>query len=142
MLFRSTMELAKEKEYFNTLADEMKTLFQPDELLGRAKVKMKGTLVDYLAKSGIPKSETVERRVDQNISFKCDVCGRNLQKSMLDVAVENSEQLERGIKVQKGFGSTTLEIYPIHECVTEMREIPIFLDSMLEYRRYGDSRPV
>ena len=141
-VFPPNMELDSEREYFNTLSIEMKELFQPDELLGRAKAKMKGTLVDYLAKNGIPKSEVVERRVDQNISFKCDVCGRNLQKSMLDVAVENSEQLERGIKVQKGFGTTSVEIFPIHECVTEMREIPIFLDSQLEYRRYGDSRPV
>ena len=141
-VFPPSMELTNEKEYFNTLAVEMKELFQPDELLGRAKIKMRDTLINYLAKNSIPKDEVVERRIDQNISFRCDVCGRNLQKSMLDVAVENSEQLERGIKVQKGFGTTSIEIFPIHECVTEMREIPIFLDSQLEYRRYGDSRPV
>ncbi len=132
----------EEIEYFMNLAAEMKELFQADELIGRARIKMKGTLVDYLLKKGLEKGETIERRVEQSISFKCDICGRNLQKSIIDVAVENSENLERGIKVQKGFGATSVEMFPLHECVEGIREIPIFLDGDLEYRRYDDSRPV
>ena len=128
--------------YFMKLSGEMKELFQADELIGRARVKMKGTLIDYLAKHGIPKSEAIERRVNMTVSFKCDICGRNLQKSLIDVAVENSENLERGIKIQKGFGATSVEMFPLHECVEGIREIPIFLDGDLEYRRYDDSRPV
>jgi signal recognition particle receptor subunit beta len=131
-----------EISYFMKLSTEMKELFQADELIGRARVKMTGTLVNYLAKNGIPKSEAIEKRIEMSVSFKCDVCGRNLQKSLIDVAVENSENLERGIKIQKGFGATSVEMFPLHECVEGIREIPIFLDGDLEYRRYDDSRPV
>ena len=131
-----------EIQYFMSLSAEMKELFQADELIGRARVKMKDTLVNYLAKSGIPKTEAIEKRIEMSISFKCDICGRNLQKSLIDVAVENSENLERGIKIQKGFGATSVEMFPLHECVEGIREIPIFLDGDLEYRRYDDSRPV
>ena len=141
-VFPPSMTMEKEVDFFEGVAQDMQSLFQPEELLGRAKAKMKGTLEDYLAKQGLPKSETIERRLDLSINYKCDVCGRNLQKSLIDVAVENAEQLERGIKVQKGFGTISVEMYPTHECVTEIREIPIFLDGELEYRRYGESRPV
>ena len=132
----------EEINYFMNLSAEMKELFQADELIGRAKIKMKDKLIDYLAKNGIPKSEGIEKRIEMSISFKCDTCGRNLQKSLIDVAVENSENLERGIKIQKGFGATSVEMFPLHECVEGIREIPIFLDGDLEYRRYDDSRPV
>ncbi len=141
-VFPPKHSVEEEINYFMNLSAEMKELFQADELIGRAKIKMKDKLIDYLAKNGIPKSEGIEKRIEMSISFKCDTCGRNLQKSLLDVAVENSENLERGIKIQKGFGATSVEMFPLHECVEGIREIPIFLDGDLEYRRYDDSRPV
>ncbi len=141
-VFPPQQSVDEEIGYFMNLSAEMKELFQTDELIGRARVKMKGSLIDYLAKKGIPKSDAIEQRIEMAISFKCNICGRNLQKSLIDVAVENSENLERGIKVQKGFGATSVEMFPTHECVEGIREIPIFLDGDLEYRRYDDSRPV
>ena len=141
-VFPPNLTLDQEIGYFMNLASDMKELFQADELIGRARIKIKSTLVDYLIKHGITKTDVLERRIEQSISFKCDICGRNLQKSIIDVAVENSENLERGIKVQKGFGATSVEMFPLHECVEGIREVPIFLDGDLEYRRYDDSRPV
>ncbi len=141
-VFPPSMSLEKEVDFFENVAKEMRELFQPEELIGRARIKMKDTLVDFLAKEGIPRSDNIERRLDQSINYRCDICGRNLQKSLIDVAVENAEQLERGVKIQKGFGTISIEIFPTHECVTEIREIPIFLDGELEYRRYGESRPI
>ncbi len=141
-VFPPELEVDREIEYFGMLASEMKELFQADELIGRARIKVKDSLVAYLTKSGVEKTDVLERRIEQNINFKCDICGRNLQKSIIDVAVENSEQLERGIKIQKGFGAMSVEIFPSHECVEGIREVPIFLDGQLEYRRYDDSRPV
>ncbi|MHA1552773.1 MAG: hypothetical protein ACTSQC_12670, partial [Candidatus Heimdallarchaeaceae archaeon] len=141
-VFPPNLDVEREIEYFNTLTTEMKQLFQTDELIGRARIKVKGALESYLVKNGIEKSDLLERRIEQNINYKCDVCGRNLQKSIIDVAVESAEQLERGIKIQKGFGAISVELFPSHECVEGIREVPIFLDGQLEYRRYDDSRPV
>jgi len=141
-VFPPNLDVDREIEYFNTLTTEMKQLFQTDELIGRARIKVKGSLESYLVKNGIEKSDLLERRIEQNINYKCDVCGRNLQKSIIDVAVETAEQLERGIKIQKGFGAISVELFPSHECVEGIREVPIFLDGQLEYRRYDDSRPV
>jgi len=71
-----------------------------------------------------------------------DIYGKRIQKSALDVALENAEQLERGFNVKSGFGTTTIEMYLIHDCVEELRLIPVILDQNPEYRRYEKSRPM
>ncbi len=130
------------QESFDQLCGQISNLFQPDELLGQAKAKMRGTLAHYLKSNKVKNVDNLEIKFDTKIGVKCDVCGKQIQKSVLDVALENSEQIDRGIKVTAGFGATTVEIYPVHECVEGIREIPVILDANLEYRRYEKSRSV
>ncbi|NHJ32630.1 MAG: hypothetical protein FK732_07200 [Asgard group archaeon] len=134
------LEIAQHK--FSDLSNQINNLFQPDELLGQAKLKMKKTLTDYLKENKIKNAKELEVRFDAKIGVKCDICGKQIQKSVLDIALDNSEQLERGIKISSGFGASSIEIYPIHECVEGIREIPVILDNNLEYRRYEKSRPI
>ena len=141
-VFEHGPDLVETRGKFLELSGKIMHIFQPDELIGQAKAKMKSTLSKFLEDSKVREIETLERRFDVKVNVKCDICGKQIQKSILDVAVENSEKLERGIKVTAGFGVTTIEMYPIHECIEGMREIPVFLDSDLEYRRYDNSRPI
>ena len=141
-VFENVADLADKRSTFLELSGKIMHIFQPDELIGQAKAKMKAGLSEYLEKSKVKDIANLERKFDIKVSVKCDICGKQIQKSILDVAVENSEKLERGIKVTAGFGVTTIEMYPIHECIEGMREIPVFLDSDLEYRRYDSSRPI
>jgi GTPase SAR1 family protein len=141
-VFEHGPDLADTRSKFLELSGKIMHIFQPDELIGQAKAKMKSTLSKYLEDSKVREIENLERRFDVKVNVKCDICGKQIQKSILDVAVENSEKLERGIKITAGFGVTTIEMYPIHECIEGMREIPVFLDSDLEYRRYDNSRPI
>jgi len=124
-IFPEQTTITVAQDNFSILSDQISNLFQPDELLGQAKAKMKK-----------------EIRFDTKIGVKCDVCGKQIQKSVLEIALENSEQLERGIKVSSGFGANSVEIYPLHDCVEGIREIPVILDENLEYRRYEKSRPI
>ncbi|MHA1954952.1 MAG: ADP-ribosylation factor-like protein [Candidatus Heimdallarchaeaceae archaeon] len=141
-VFEHVPDLADTRGRFLELSGKIMHIFQPDELIGQAKAKMKSSLSKYLEDGKVREIANLERRFDVKVNVKCDICGKQIQKSILDVAVENSEKLERGIKVTAGFGVTTIEIYPIHECIEGMREIPVFLDSDLEYRRYDNSRPI
>ena len=141
-VFEHIPDLADTRGRFLELSGKVMHIFQPDELIGQAKAKMKSSLSKYLEDGKVREIATLERRFDVKVNVKCDICGKQVQKSILDVAVENSEKLERGIKVTAGFGVTTIEMYPIHECIEGMREIPVFLDSDLEYRRYDNSRPI
>lgn len=141
-VFEHGPDLIETRGKFLELSGKIMHIFQPDELIGQAKAKMKSSLSKYLEDSKVREIDTLERRFDVKVNVKCDICGKQVQKSILDVAVENSEKLERGIKVTAGFGVTTIEMYPIHECIEGMREIPVFLDSDLEYRRYDNSRPI
>ncbi len=141
-VFPSDQTVPKSQESFTQLCEQIKTLFKPDELLGRAKVKMRKALEDHLKKNGLKNVHELDRKLDAKISIKCDVCGKQIQKSLLDVALENSEQLERGLKISIGFGISTVEMYPLHDCIEGIREIPVILDGNLEYRRYDKSRPI
>ncbi|NPD87483.1 MAG: hypothetical protein HGN29_02085 [Asgard group archaeon] len=141
-VFEHGPDLGDTRSKFLELSGKIMQIFQPDELIGQAKAKMKSTLSKYLENNKVREIATLERRFDVKVNVKCDICGKQVQKSILDVAVENSEKLERGIKITAGFGVTTIEMYPIHECIEGMREIPVFLDSDLEYRRYDNSRPI
>jgi len=141
-VYPSTEMLEDTKRPLNSISEQILKLFKIEDLKGQAKMKMKDQLIEYLKNVKITDAEHLERRLNQRISFKCDICGKSLSKSLLDVAVENAENLERGIKVSSGFGLLTVELFPIHECVEGMREVPILLDSNLEYRRYENSRPV
>ena len=141
-VFEHVPDLADTRGKFLELSGKVMQIFQPDELIGQAKAKMKSSLSKYLEDGKVREVANLERRFDVKVNVKCDICGKQVQKSILDVAVENSEKLERGIKVTAGFGVTTIEMYPIHECIEGMREIPVFLDSDLEYRRYDNSRPI
>lgn len=141
-VFEHVPDLADTRGKFLELSGKVMHIFQPDELIGQAKAKMKSSLSKYLEDGKVREVANLERRFDVKVNVKCDICGKQVQKSILDVAVENSEKLERGIKVTAGFGVTTIEMYPIHECIEGMREIPVFLDSDLEYRRYDNSRPI
>ncbi|MCG3225864.1 MAG: 50S ribosome-binding GTPase [Candidatus Heimdallarchaeota archaeon] len=141
-VFEHVPDLADTRGRFLELSGKVMHIFQPDELIGQAKAKMKSSLSKYLEDGKVREIANLERRFDVKVNVKCDICGKQVQKSILDVAVENSEKLERGIKVTAGFGVTTIEMYPIHECIEGMREIPVFLDSDLEYRRYDNSRPI
>ena len=95
-----------------------------------------------IKKQNLERRPELEIRFDTKIGVKCDICGKQIQKSVLEIALENSEQLERGIKISSGFGASSIEIYPVHECVEGIREIPVILDNNLEYRRYEKSRPI
>ncbi len=141
-IFPEKTGITDAQDKFSYLSNQINSLFQPDELLGQAKAKMKKTLADYLKKHKIKNVKELEIRFDTKIGVKCDVCGKQIQKSVLEIALENSEQLERGIKISSGFGATSVEIYPLHECVEGIREIPVILDNNLEYRRYDKSRPI
>ncbi|MHA1397825.1 MAG: ADP-ribosylation factor-like protein [Candidatus Heimdallarchaeaceae archaeon] len=141
-IFQSVQNMDETKKDFLEMSEKLMQMFQPDEFYEQAKAKMKKTLSSYLEKNNVKKLNELERKFDKKISVKCDVCGKTIKQSILDVAVKNSEKLDRGIKVNVGFGVTTIEIYPIHECIEGMREIPIFLDSDLEYRRFDKSRPI
>ncbi|NHJ39975.1 MAG: hypothetical protein FK731_08075 [Asgard group archaeon] len=124
------------------MSDQIDNLFNPDELISQAKIKMKKNLIDYFKFNKIKNPQNLEEKFDNKILVKCDVCGKQIQKSILDIAVENSENIERGVKISSGFGTTSIEIYPIHECVEGIREIPVILDDNLEYRRYEKSRAI
>jgi len=141
-IFPEQTAIAKAQDNFSVLSDQISNLFQPDELLGQAKAKMKKSLADYLKGQKLKNVKDLEIRFDTKIGVKCDICGKQIQKSVLEIALENSEQLERGIKVSSGFGATSVEIYPLHDCVEGIREIPVILDENLEYRRYEKSRPI
>jgi len=141
-VFPSSYDLIHAENDFKDLSSKMSNIFQPSELLGKAKNKMKQTLASHLKSKKLKNIYALEKRFDSKISIKCDVCGKTIQKSVLEVALDNAEQLDRGIKISSGFGATTIEIYPIHECVEGMREIPVVLDQNLEYRRYEKSRPI
>ncbi|MBK5113950.1 MAG: hypothetical protein KGD59_06020 [Candidatus Heimdallarchaeota archaeon] len=141
-IFPERTELMVAQANFDDLSNQISGLFQPDELLGQAKLKMKKTLADYLKEQKVKNVNDIEIKFDSKIGVKCDICGKQIQKSVLDIALENSEQLERGIKISSGMGSSSIEIYPVHECVEGIREIPVILDNNLEYRRYEKSRPI
>jgi len=141
-VFPEGEDVSKSQKNFNSLSTQISTLFKPAELLGRAKVKMKETLSGYLKTKGLKKVDDFERRLDAKVAIQCDVCGKQLQKSLLDVALDNSENIERGIKVTSGFGAASVEMYPIHDCIEGIREVPVILDGNLEYRRYERSRAV
>jgi signal recognition particle receptor subunit beta len=141
-VFPEEFDLSTAQSNFEKLVTEIDQLFKPDELLGQAKQKMKQKLEAYLNEKNLAKVQDLETKLGAKIHCVCDICGKQIQKSILDVALENSEDLERGIKVTSGFGATALEIYPVHECVKGIREIPIILDNNLEYRRYEKSRPI
>ncbi|NPE07402.1 MAG: hypothetical protein GNW80_03885 [Asgard group archaeon] len=141
-IFPEKTGLIEAQDKFSVLSNQISDLFQPEELLGKAKVKMKKTLANYLNKHKIKNVKDLEIRFDTKIGVKCDVCGKQIQKSVLEIALENSEQLERGIKISSGLGTESIEIYPLHECVEGIREIPVILDNNLEYRRYEKSRPI
>ncbi|NHJ49956.1 MAG: hypothetical protein FK733_19345 [Asgard group archaeon] len=141
-VFPKEKNLAKAQQTFTEMTGHINTLFNPDELMGQAKIKIKKKLVDFLKAKSIKKVQALEDKFDNKILVKCDMCGKQVQKSLLDVSVENAENIERGIKVNTGFGTISIEIYPVHECVEGIREIPIILDENLEYRRYDKSRPI
>ena len=141
-VYPSTEILEDAQHPLNNISEQILKIFKTDDLKGQAKMKMKDQLIEYLKDVIKIEGEHLERRLNQRISFKCDICGKSLNKSILDVAVENAENLERGIELSSGFGLATVELFPIHECVEGMREVPIFLDSNLEYRRYENSRPM
>lgn len=141
-VFPEGEDTSKSQKNFDSLSTQISSLFKPAELLGRAKIKMKETLVNHLKSKGIKKVDDLERRLDAKVSVQCDICGKQLQKSLLDVALDNPESIERGVKVTTGFGAASVEMYPIHDCIEGIREVPVILDGNLEYRRYERSRPV
>ncbi len=141
-VFPKDKNLLKALDTFVQMSDQIDNLFNPDELISQAKIKMKKNLIDYFKFNKIKNPQNLEEKFDNKILVKCDVCGKQIQKSILDIAVENSENIERGVKISSGFGTTSIEIYPIHECVEGIREIPVILDDNLEYRRYEKSRAI
>lgn len=141
-VFPKEKNLVKARETFIQMTNQIDNLFNPDELIGQAKIKMKKNLIDYFKLNKIKNPQNHEEKFDNKILVKCDVCGKQIQKSILEVAVENSENIERGVKISSGFGATSIEIYPVHECVEGIREIPVILDDNLDYRRYDKSRPI
>jgi len=141
-VFPVAQDITQAQTSFDNLCGKLNNIFKPDELLGKAKNKMRKTLSDYLKSNKMKNVDELERKFDSRISIKCDICGKQIQKSVLDVALDNAEQLDRGMKITSGFGSITVEIYPTHECVEGFREIPVILDQNLEYRRYEKSRPI
>ncbi|MCF2143306.1 MAG: 50S ribosome-binding GTPase [Candidatus Heimdallarchaeota archaeon] len=132
----------KAQAAFDSLSERLANVFQPEELLGKAKQRTKKLLLDFFKGKKLKNLEEIELRLESKVSIQCDICGKRIQKSALDVALENAEQLERGFNVKTGFGTTTIEMHPIHDCVEGLREIPVILDQNLEYRRYEKSRPV
>jgi len=141
-VFPKEYDFNRAQAAFDTLSDKLTNIFQPEELLGKAKQKTKKILMDFFKSKKLRNLEALERRLESKINIQCDVCGKKIQKSVLDVALENAEQLDRGFSVKTGFGATTIEMYPIHDCVEGIREIPVILDENLEYRRYEKSRPI
>ncbi|MBN1328193.1 MAG: 50S ribosome-binding GTPase [Candidatus Heimdallarchaeota archaeon] len=141
-VFPLQQDIVKAQISFDSLCSKLNNIFKPDELLGKAKNKMRKTLADFLKNNKMKNVDELERKFDSKLSFKCDICGKQIQKSVLDIALDNAEQLERGMKITTGFGSSTVEIYPVHDCIEGVREIPVILDQNLEYRRYEKSRPI
>jgi hypothetical protein len=141
-VFPKEKNLLKARETFRRMTDQIDTLFNPDELVTQAKIKMKKNLIDYFKQNKLKNPQNLEAKFDDKIIVKCDVCGKQIQKSLLDVAVENSENIERGVKISSGLGTISIEIYPVHECVEGIREVPVILDENLEYRRYDKSKPI
>ncbi|MFW9924741.1 MAG: ADP-ribosylation factor-like protein, partial [Candidatus Thorarchaeota archaeon] len=130
--FPTSQIITESEKKFDELCFSVGNLFKKEEFLGIAKSKMKDNLANYLRNGKIKIAEDVDRKFETKISVKCDVCGKQIQKSILDVALQNSEQIEKGIKISAGFGVATVEIFPTHECIEGIREIPVILDNNLE----------
>ncbi|MHA1416454.1 MAG: ADP-ribosylation factor-like protein [Candidatus Heimdallarchaeaceae archaeon] len=141
-VFSSQEQLNQQISTFHEICDQMRKMFKTEEVISVAKIKVKDKLITFFESHNILNREQLEHKINKQIYFKCDICGRELHKSILEVALENANNFEHAIQIKKGFGTKTIELYPIHECITEMREIPILLDNNCEYRSIGKSRPV
>ncbi|NHJ05932.1 MAG: hypothetical protein EAX90_13985 [Candidatus Heimdallarchaeota archaeon] len=141
-VFPKDLDYIKSQKIFDEISGKLSDLFKPEELLGQAKSKMRQTVAEHIRLKGIKNIQDIERKLETKISVRCDKCGKAIQRSILDVAIENSEQLDRGLRITTGMGVSTVEIFPTHECIEGIREIPITLDQNLEYRRYEKSRPI
>ena len=141
-VFPKNIDNTKAQKIFDEISVKLSDLFKPEDLLGQAKNKMRKTVIDHIKLKGLKNIQDIERKLDTKISVRCDICGKTIQKSILDVAIENSENLDRGIKITSGMGVASVDIFPTHECIEGIREIPIKLDHNLEYRRYENSRPI
>lgn len=130
------------KRYFKEVSGKILNLIESDEMMEDIKAETITKLITFLKSKGLENVKELTRQFDMEYEVSCDVCGKQIKKSILDVALEYPEQLQKGIMISKGFGDISVEIYPTHECQDGQREIPIQLDGNLEYRRYDDSRPV
>ncbi|MBD3193267.1 MAG: hypothetical protein GF308_21715 [Candidatus Heimdallarchaeota archaeon] len=130
------------KRYFREVSEKILNFFESDEMIEEIKEETISNLITFLKSKGFENIKELTSQFDQKCEVSCDVCGKQIKKSILDVALEYPEQLQKGIKVSMGFGDVSVEIYPTHECQDGPREIPILLDGNLEYRRYDDSRPI
>ncbi|TET28955.1 MAG: hypothetical protein E3J70_08290, partial [Candidatus Heimdallarchaeota archaeon] len=89
-IFPEQTTITEAQGKFGELSNQISSLFQPDELLGQAKAKMKKSLADYLKEHKIKNVKDLEIRFDTKIGVKCDICGKQIQKSVLEIALENS----------------------------------------------------
>ncbi len=138
--FGKERDLSIQNDQFEEIATKVSNVFKAEDILHEAKMKIKDSLVRFIQNQGLKQFEHVQ--LEKEISYKCDICGRILRDSMLDVGFQNEKLFERGIMISKGFGSLTVDIFPTHNCVDSVREICIHLDENLEYRKYDKSRPI
>ncbi|MDH5404355.1 MAG: hypothetical protein OEY49_17785 [Candidatus Heimdallarchaeota archaeon] len=70
----------------------------------------------------------------------CSVCNKNIQYSIPSIVRSNASSLERGISVEKIFGTTSYVLRPTHICSDGRRELNIVHDHNLEIRSIESSR--
>jgi hypothetical protein len=80
--------------------------------------------------------------VSSDYSVKCNICENNVSFSLAGVVCTHATNITRGVEVQKGMGTTMVVVYPRHNCIDGIREIPVKLDTEFKYRSHGSARPI
>lgn len=129
------------KRHFKQISNQILNTIEREKVLDSLNEKILQNLISLLESENLENIDVLSKKLAMKYTFKCDICSKEINNSLLDVAKQYSGNLQKGIEISKGFGDVSIEIYPIHDCKEGKRIVPVLLDRNLEYRRYDDSRP-
>ena len=106
------------------------------DILGK-EMSDKNAIEEFVKISGI---DPEHKNLRVRNTFHCKHCEQDISFTIADVVRYHASTLERGIKVEEVFGTTSYVLRPVHKCKDGRREVNVIHDENLEVRSIEDSR--
>lgn len=92
---------------------------------------------NFIHNNGITMKSTLQ---DEKFNIQCSDCHEKVEYTIPDLIRSNAENIERGITIEKIFGTINYILYPVHRCGDGRREHTVVHDDKFDVRSVEKSR--